>query len=142
MCLEEAIVTARRSERTRVVADLAWLGGLTQVVFGLALLASPESPVVAAIFAIVAGTLAVVAGALLLNQVPTAWTTMTFAFVLSIGAAAYALWVATPYWWGAAVSGVLALVGLIVEWTDRVPRPSSSGVRGGRPRRPHPPARP
>jgi len=136
-------VTARRSERTRVVADLAWLSGLTQIVFGLALLASPESPVVAAIFAIVAGALAVVAGVLLLNQVPTSWTTMTFAFVLSIGAAAYALWVATPYWWGAAVSGILALAGLIVEWTDRMPRPSSAPEAGAdRPHHPHSPSRP
>lgn len=136
-------MTAKRSERTRVVADLAWLSGLTQIVFGLALLASPESPVVAAIFAIVAGALAVVAGALLLNQVPTSWTTMTFAFVLSIGAAAYALWVATPYWWGAAVSGILALAGLIVEWTDRMPRPSSAPEAGAdRPHHPHSPSRP
>ena len=136
-------MTARRSERTRVVADLAWLSGLTQIVFGLALLASPESPVVAAIFAIVAGALAVVAGVLLLNQVPTSWTTMTFAFVLSIGAAAYALWVATPYWWGAAVSGILALAGLIVEWTDRMPRPSSAPEAGAdRPHHPHSPSRP
>ena len=136
-------MTAKRSERTRVVADLAWLAGLTQIVFGLALLASPESPVVAAIFAIVAGALAVVAGVLLLNQVPTSWTTMTFAFVLSIGAAAYALWVATPYWWGAAVSGILALVGLIVEWTDRMPRPSSAPEAGAdRPHHPHSPSRP
>lgn len=136
-------MTAKRSERTRVVADLAWLSGLTQIVFGLALLASPESPVVAAIFAIVAGALAVVAGALLFNQVPTSWTTMTFAFVLSIGAAAYALWVATPYWWGAAVSGILALAGLIVEWTDRMPRPSSAPEAGAdRPHHPHSPSRP
>ena len=132
-------MTARRSERTRVVADLAWLAGLTQVVFGLALLASPESAVVAAILAIVAGSLAVVAGAMLLNGLPTSWTTMTFAFVLSIGASAYALWVATPYWWGAAVSGILALAGLIVEWTDRMPRPSSPPAgEAGRSRRPHP----
>ena len=136
-------MTAKRSERTRVVADLAWLAGLTQIVFGLALLASPESPVVAATFAIVAGALAVVAGALLLNQVPTSWTTMTFAFVLSIGAAAYALWVATPYWWGAAVSGILALAGLIVEWTDRMPRPSSAPEAGAdRPHHPHSPSPP
>ena len=136
-------MTARRTERTRVVADLAWLAGLTQVVFGLALLASPESPVVAAISAIVAGTLAVVAGAMLLNGFPTSWTTMTFAFVLSIGASAYALWVATPYWWGAVVSGILALAGVIVEWTDRMTRPSSApGAAGRRPRRPHPPTHP
>jgi hypothetical protein len=140
---KEAIVTAKRSERTRVVADLAWLGGLTQVVFGLALLASPESPRVAAILAIAAGTLAVVAGAMLLNGLPTSWTSMTFAFVLSIGASAYALWVATPYWWGAAVSGVLALAGLIIEWTDRMPRPTSApGVARRRSRRPHPPSHP
>jgi hypothetical protein len=136
-------VTARRSERTRVVADLAWLAGLTQVVFGLALLASPEAAVVAAILAIIAGSLAVVAGALLLNGIPTSWTTMTFAFVLSIGASAYALWVATPYWWGAVVSGILALAGLIVEWTDRAPRPSRApGEADHRSRRPHPPSRP
>ncbi|TYL50720.1 hypothetical protein [Agromyces mariniharenae] len=136
-------MTARRSERTRVVADLAWLAGLTQVVFGLALLASPESAVVAAILAIVAGTLAVVAGAMLLNRLPTSWTTMTFAFVLSIGASAYALWVATPYWWGAAVSGILALAGLIIEWTDRGPRPSPApGASVRRSRRPHPPSHP
>ena len=80
---------------------------------------------------------------LLLNQVPTSWTTMTFAFVLSIGAAAYALWVATPYWWGAAVSGILALAGLIVEWTDRMPRPSSAPEAGAdRPHHPHSPSRP
>jgi hypothetical protein len=119
---KEAIVTAPRSERMRLVADLAWLGGLTQVVLGFALLMSPEPPIVAATFAIIAGTLVVLAGALLLNRIPTSWTTMTFAFVLSIVAAAYALWVATPYWWGSVLSGVLALVGLILEWTDRLPR--------------------
>ena len=120
-------MTARRSERTRVVADLAWLTGLVQIVFGVALLVSPEAPLVAATFAIVAGSLAVVAGALLLNGLPTSWTTTTFAFLASVGASAYALWVATPYWWGAAAGGILALIGLIVEWTERMPRPSGTG---------------
>ena len=115
-------MTAPRSERTRVVADIAWLSGLIQVVFGLALLASPEPPVVAATSAIVAGTILVLAGALVLYGVPTSWTSTTIAFVLSMGASAYAVWVATPYWWGAVLTGALSLAGLVVEWSARMPR--------------------
>jgi hypothetical protein len=125
-----------------VIADLAWLCGLIQVVFGLALLVSPEAPVVAATFAIMAGSLAVVAGALLLNRLPTSWTTMTFAFLASIGASAYALWVATPYWWGAAAGGILALTGLVVEWTERMPRPSRAGSPAPHRGRPGSPSHP
>ena len=119
-------MTATRSERTRVVADLAWLSGLTLAILGLALLVTPEAPIVAASFAIVAGSIVAVSGALLLNGVPTSWTFTTFAFVLAIGSAAYAVWVATPYWWGAVAGGVLALVGLVVEWTDHPPRDGRS----------------
>jgi hypothetical protein len=118
-------VTAPRSERMRVVADLAWLSGLIQIAFGLALLVSPEPPVVAATAAVVAGAILVIAGALLLRGVPTSWAAATFAFVLTIGASAYALWVATPYWWGAVVSGLLSITGLLVEWADRMPRGAS-----------------
>jgi hypothetical protein len=118
-------VTAPRSERTRVVADLAWLSGLIQIVFGLALLVSPEPPAVAATAAIVTGAILVIAGALLLNGVRTSWTVTTFAFVLSIGASAYALWVATPYWWGAVLNGLLSIAGLVLEWADRMPRRAS-----------------
>ena len=118
-------MTAPRSERTRVVADLAWLSGLIQIVFGLALLVSPEPPAVAATAAIITGAILVIAGALLLNGVPTSWTVTTFAFVLSIGASAYALWVATPYWWGAVLNGLLSIAGLVLEWADRMPRRAS-----------------
>lgn len=116
-------MTAMRSERTRVVADLAWLGGLIQVVLGLALLASPEPPIVAATLSIVAGTVVVIAGSMLLRGVRASWRITTFAFVLSIGAATYAIWVATPYWWSAVLSGALACAGLVLQWTDHLPRP-------------------
>jgi hypothetical protein len=49
---------------------------------------------------------------------------MSFAFVLSIGATAYAPWI-TAYWRGAALSGTLALTGLSLEWTARRPRHAS-----------------
>ena len=115
-------MTAPRSERMRVVADLAWLSGLIQVVFGLALLVSPEPPVIAATAAVVAGAIVVLAGVLLLHGVPASWASTTFAFVLSIGASAYAVWVATPYAWGAVLTGSLSLAGLVVEWSYRMPR--------------------
>ena len=84
------VVTARRSERTRVIADLAWLGGLIQVALGTALLAGPEAPVVAATLAIVGGATLVLAGTLVLFGLRASWTVATAAFVLSFGSAAYA----------------------------------------------------
>jgi hypothetical protein len=121
-------VTARRSERTRVIADLAWLGGLIQIALGTALLTGSEAPIVAATLAIVGGATMVVAGTLVMFGVRASWTTATVAFVLSFAAAAYAAWVAAPYWRGSVVVGVLAIGGLIAGWTQQ--RPALAGSRG------------
>ncbi|MFE5671856.1 hypothetical protein ACFQ58_09645 [Agromyces sp. NPDC056523] len=120
---------ATRSERTRVIADLAWLGGLIQIALGTALLAGPEAPIVAATLAIVGGAAVMLAGTLVLFRVRTSWTTVTVAFVASFGAAVYAAWVAAPYWRGALIVAVLAVGGLVVEWTQR--RPAAVGARSG-----------
>ncbi|MBM7504966.1 hypothetical protein ACFPER_15155 [Agromyces aurantiacus] len=122
-------MTSGRSERTRVIADLAWLGGVIQVAFGAALLATSEAPVVAATLAIIGGSATVLAGTLVFVRARASWTTAMLAFALSLGAAAYAAWVAAPYWRGALVAGVLALGGLLAEWTDRLP--ASAGPRSG-----------
>lgn len=117
-------MTARRSERMRVIADLAWLGGLIQVALGTALLTGPEAPVVAAALAIVGGAAAMVAGTLVMFGVRASWTAATVAFVLSFGAAAYTAWVAAPYWRGSVIVGTLALGGLVVAWTQHRPAPA------------------
>ena len=113
------VMAATRSERTRVTADLAWLGGLIQIALGTALLVGPEAPIVAATLAIIGGAVVMSAGTLVLFGVRTSWTAVTFAFVLSFGAAAYAAWVAAPYWRGALIAGALAIGGLVVEWSQR-----------------------
>ena len=126
-----AVIEAR-SERTRVIADVAWLGGLVQLVMGSALLAGPEAPVVAATLAIIGGATAMLAGTLVLLGAQASWTVATIAFVLSFGVAGYAAWVAAPYWPGALVIGVLAFGGLVVEWSPRrtTPAVSPSGANG------------
>ena len=128
-----AVIAATRSERTRVIADVAWLGGLVQFVMGSALLAGPEAPVVAATLAIVGGATAMLAGTLVLLRAEASWTVATIAFVLSLGAAGYAAWVAAPYWPGAVVVGALALGGLAIAWTPARPTPAElpSGANGG-----------
>jgi hypothetical protein len=110
----------------RVIADLAWLGGLIQVALGTALLTGPEAPVVAAALAIFGGAAAMVAGTLVILGVRASWTAATVAFVLSFGAAAYAAWVAAPYWRGSVVIGMLAVGGLVAAWTQRRPAPAGS----------------
>ena len=122
-------MTARRSERTRVIADLAWLGGMIQIALGTALLTGSEAPIVAATLAIVGGAAMMVAGTLVMFGVRASWSAATVAFALSFGAAAYAAWVAAPYWRGSAIVGVLALGGLVAGWTQR--RPELAGSRGG-----------
>jgi hypothetical protein len=126
-------VTANRSERTRVIADLAWLGGLVQIALGAALLAGAEAPVVAATLSIVGGAATMSAGTLVLLGARASWTTADAAFVLSLGAAVYAAWVASPYWRGALIAGLLALGGLVAEWTRPATAPADalSGGRGG-----------
>lgn len=119
-------MTARRSERTRVIADLAWLGGMVQVALGTALLAVSEAPVVAATLAIVGGAVMMVAGTLVMLGMRASWSAATVAFVLSLGAAAYSAWVAAPYWRGSVIVGALALGGLVAGWT-RQPRPALAG---------------
>jgi hypothetical protein len=133
VAFRECAVIAARSERTRVIADVAWLGGLVQLVMGSALLAGPEAPVVAATLAIIGGATAMLAGTLVLLGAQASWTVATIAFVLSFGAAGYAAWVAAPYWPGALVIGVLALGGLVAEWSPRRTTPAElpSGANGG-----------
>ena len=125
-------MTAARSERTRVIADLAWLGGLIQVALGTALLAGPEAPIVAATLAIVGGAALVLAGTLVLFGARASWTAATAAFALSIGSAGYAAWVAAPYWRGALIAGVLALGGLVLEWTQHRTVPAGAPSGAGR----------
>lgn len=110
-------MTASRSERTRVIANLGWLGGMVQVALGAVLLAAPEAPVVAATLTLVGGTGMMLAGTLVLWEARSSWAVATSAFALSVVAAAYVAWIAEPYWRGAAVAGGLAVCGLIAEST-------------------------
>lgn len=112
-------MTAPRSERTRVIANLGWLGGMVQLALGAALLAAPEAPVVAATLTLVGGTGMMLAGTLVLRGSRSSWAVATSAFTLSVFSAAYVAWIAAPYWRGAAVAGGLAVCGLIAESTQR-----------------------
>ncbi|MGR0219319.1 hypothetical protein [Agromyces sp. ZXT2-6] len=126
-------MTAPRSERTRVIANLGWLGGVVQVALGAALFATPEAPLVAATLALLGGAGMVLAGTLVLGGARASSAVATTAFAVSIGAAAYVAWIAAPYWRGAAVTGGLAVCGLIAESTQRrtVPAGQRSAVGGG-----------
>lgn len=112
-------MTASRSERTRVIVNLGWLGGAVQIALGAALLAAPEAPVVAATMTLLGGTGMVLAGTLVLWGVRSSWAVATTSFALSVVAAAYVAWIAAPYWRGAAVIGGLAVCGLIAESAQR-----------------------
>lgn len=112
-------MTAPRSERTRVIANLGWLGGMVQVALGSALLAAPEAPVVAASLTLTGGAGVMLAGTLVLWGSRGSWAFATSAFALSLAAAAYVAWIAAPYWRGAAVAGGLAFWGLIAASTQR-----------------------
>jgi hypothetical protein len=128
-------VTAPRSERTRVIANLGWLGGMVQLALGAALLAAPEAPVVAATLTLAGGTGMMLAGTLVLRGSRSSWTIATSAFALSVAAAAYVAWIAAPYWRGAAVAGGLAVCGLIAESTQRrdAPLPRRTDLGWGDP---------
>lgn len=122
-------MTARRSERTRVIADLAWLGGMVEIALGTALLAVSEAPLIAATLAIVSGAVMLVAGTLVMFGMRGSWSAATVAFALSLGAAAYSAWVAAPYWRGSVIVGALALGGLVAGWTrQHRPAPAESGA--------------
>lgn len=108
-------MTASRSERTRVIANLGWLGGGVEIALGAALLATPEAPVVAATLLLLSGTGMVLAGTLVLWGTRSSQAVATTAFAASLCTAAYVGWIAAPYWRGAAVTGGLAVFGLIVE---------------------------
>lgn len=112
-------VTAPRSERTRVIANLGWLGGLTQLALGAALLAAPEAPLIGATLNLAAGTGSVLAGTLVLLGSRSSWAVAVTAFAFATGAAAYLAWVATPYWRAAAVAGGLAFCGLLAQSIER-----------------------
>lgn len=112
-------MTARRSERTRVIANLGWLGGAVQVALGSALLAAPEAPVVAATLTLVGGTGMVLAGTLVLAGARASWAVATTAFALSFATSVYVAWIAAPYWRGAAVISALTIWGLIAQSAER-----------------------
>jgi hypothetical protein len=112
-------VTASRSERTRVIANVGWLGGGVQIALGAALLATTEAPVVAATLTLLGGTGMVLAGTLVLWGARSSRAVATTAFAASLLAAAYVAWIAAPYWRGAAVIGGLAVFGLIAESAQR-----------------------
>jgi hypothetical protein len=120
-------VTASRSERTRVIANLGWLGGAVQLALGAALLATPEAPVVGATLTLLGGTGMILAGTLVLWGARSSRAVATTAFAASLGAAAYVAWIAAPYWRGAAVIGGLAVCGLIAESAQ--PRTAPAGQR-------------
>ncbi|MEI5583007.1 MULTISPECIES: hypothetical protein [unclassified Agromyces] len=110
-------MAARRSERTRIVADLGWLGGMLQLAFGVSLLAVPEAPLVAGTLAVASGAGMALAGTLVHFRVRASSSVAGLAFALASGAAAYATWVASAFWRGAAVVALLALCGLFATST-------------------------
>jgi hypothetical protein len=103
-----------------VVSILAWISGLLQLITGiLGLFVAPGSVVtIAAWIAIVLGIITVLVGAGLWRGSPTARVIATIVFVLNLVNAVVSLFtVPAGNAWSPIVSGLLALIGIILLWT-------------------------
>ena len=98
---------------------------MLQLALGSALLATPEAPVVAATLALLGGAGQMTAGTLVLLQLRASSTLATLAFASSSGAAAYAAWVAAPFWPGAMTVGALALCGFVAALSQHGDEPGT-----------------
>lgn len=115
-------MTATRPERIKLVLDLAFLCGLTQLVLGFALLASPSTVVVGAWFSVVAGAIVIAAGVDLVRGSRLARILVTISLVIAIAADAYIAYFDPAYLWAATAVGLLALTAVILLWTSRASR--------------------
>ena len=103
-----------------LVSVLAWISGLLQLITGiLALFVAPGSVVsIAAWIAIVLGIITILVGAGLWRGSPTARVIATIVFVLNLVNAVVSLFsVQANSAWSPIVSGLLAVIGIILLWT-------------------------
>ncbi|WP_375386019.1 hypothetical protein [uncultured Microbacterium sp.] len=103
-----------------VVSILAWISGLLQLIAGiLALFVVPISSAitVAAWISIALGVITILVGAGLWRGSPAARLIATIVFVLNLVNAVFTLFATPANAWSAIVSGLFALIGIILLWT-------------------------
>ena len=103
-----------------LVSILAWISGVLQVITGIVLLLTPVTGtplVIAAWVGIVLGIITIAVGLGLWRGSPIARIIATVVFVLNLINAIVAMFTAQGSIWAAAVSGLLALIGIILLWT-------------------------
>ncbi|MFD4422877.1 hypothetical protein ACFWN7_15430 [Agromyces sp. NPDC058484] len=105
-----------------LVAVLAWISGAIQIISGIVVLLGAGSVAVAATaawVAIIIGIITILVSLGLFRGSNAARIIVTIVFVLNLAAAIYTAIAAPNQLWSAIISGVLAVIGLILLYTAR-----------------------
>ncbi|GAA2028504.1 hypothetical protein GCM10009819_10170 [Agromyces tropicus] len=107
---------ATRPAGVTIVAILAWLSGLLQIVGGILTLTGGGATATGWT-QIIIGVITFVVSLGLFRGSNTARVLVTIVFVLNLGAAVWAMFVVPGAFWAALVAALFALIGLILLYT-------------------------
>jgi hypothetical protein len=107
-----------------LVAVIAWINGVLAVIGGILILIAGAdegfpAAVAAAWIGIVIGVITILVGIGLLRASNLARIIATIVFVLNIGSAIFTMFSAPDQLWSAIITGLLALVGLVLLYSAR-----------------------
>jgi hypothetical protein len=102
-----------------LVAVIGIITGILQALTGLLALFAGGGAAAAGIIALIIGIFTIIVSVYLLRGSRLARVLVTISFVLSLASAVYAIIVTPSNPWSAIVSGLLALIGIILLYTRR-----------------------
>jgi hypothetical protein len=120
--IEGVLMAGPRPGGVTLVAVIAWINGVLAVIGGiLILIAAADVPVAvtAAWIGIVIGVITILVGIGLLRASNLARIIATIVFVLNVGSAIFTMFSAPDQLWSAIITGLLAVVGLILLYSAR-----------------------
>jgi hypothetical protein len=121
---EGVLMAGPRPGGVTLVAVIAWINGVLAVIGGILILIAGAdegfpAAVAAAWIGIVIGVITILVGIGLLRASNLARIIATIVFVLNIGSAIFTMFSAPDQLWSAIVTGLLAVVGLILLYSAR-----------------------
>jgi hypothetical protein len=122
--IEGVLMAGPRPGGVTLVAVIAWINGVLAVIGGILILIAGTAEgsgaaVVAAWVGIVIGVITILVGVGLLRGSNLARIIATIVFVLNLGSAIFTAFSAPGQLWSAIITGLLAVVGLVLLYSAR-----------------------